>query len=127
MKMHQIPKSDAEYEAIRCERGRRAIDALLEARGQRMIATQGWRRWNEAMEQVEVVMIQIESEMEAYYDRRSPRWRNGRPGYSLIKRLKDIQAVQDAVTSWLTSTHDDSGVGDFVTLRENEESHGETA
>jgi hypothetical protein len=120
-------KTDEQYEAIREKLGKSAVDALVEAGDRPTLAIPGRRRWNKAMAQIEVVVIRIESEMEAYHDQRTKRWRKGIRAYELTVRIKDLQDVKDAVATWLAYPPINDSEGNYVTLREWEDRNGQTA
>jgi len=118
-------KTDAQYEARRSERGKRALDALIQS-GDRTHPARprpNWKRWTRAMEQIELVMLQIESEMESCYELRTKRWRSGKNGCHLVQRLADLQIAQDAVTAWFDYAPTDPDTGNYVTLREWKDRH----
>lgn len=99
MKAQRPHKTDLQYETERFQHNKQVLDALTVAASP--LATPGWRRWSRAMRQIEAAMLQIESEMEAYYDRRTKPWKRSRHAYALIERLNDLQTAKDAVVAWL--------------------------
>lgn len=112
-------KTDVQYESVRCKRNKKMLDALLEATPP--VPKPEWRRWNAAMERIFAAMSQIESEMEAYRDQRTIRWRNGKSAYVLAQRLQDLRDARDAVAAWIDYPGPDPDARNFITLREREQ------
>jgi hypothetical protein len=118
--------SDQEFEDACNKRNKQALDALVQASPAGPLAFPGWRRWNGAMEQIEAVMTQMETEMEAHYDQRSKRWRKSVPACELILRLGDLQEVRDAVRRWIEWPCDIADYPGSVTLQEWEDRYDQT-
>jgi len=116
-------KTDVQYESVRRRRNKKMLDAILQST--KTVPKPDWRRWNSAMERILAAMTQIESEMVAYHDQRTTRWRKGRNAYVLIERMQELREAKDAVAAWLEYERPDCSSSDFVTLREWKEQQGQ--